>query len=180
MEETKIVVIGGGGVGKSAMTIQFLQNYFVTDYDPTIEESYRKQILVDNSPVLLDVLDTAGQEEYSAMREQYMESGQGFLIVYSIADTGSFEEVPELYQTILRVKDSDKYPTVICGNKCDLEKLRVVTLNDGKSVAKSYQVPFYETSAKTMKNLDTVFHQIVREIRKTQSPIKKRSKCSIL
>ncbi|KAJ3430664.1 ras gtpase-related [Anaeramoeba flamelloides] len=66
---TKIAVCGMGSVGKSALTIQFLQNRFITEYDPTIEELYRKQIGVDDEAVMLEILDTAGQEEYSAMRE---------------------------------------------------------------------------------------------------------------
>ena len=73
------MVVGGGGVGKSALTIQFSQNHFVDEYDPTIEgmyrvshtppDSHRKQCMIDNEMVLLDVLDTAGQEEYSYVPE---------------------------------------------------------------------------------------------------------------
>lgn len=69
LRELKLVVVGGGGVGKSALTIQFSQNHFVDEYDPTIEDSYRKQCMIDNEMVLLDVLDTAGQEEYSYVPE---------------------------------------------------------------------------------------------------------------
>lgn len=68
MSEYKLVVVGGGGVGKSALTIQLVQNHFVSEYDPTIEDSYRKQVTIDNEACLLDIIDTAGQEEYSAMR----------------------------------------------------------------------------------------------------------------
>lgn len=64
LREYKLVVVGGGGVGKSALTIQFIQNQFPEEYDPTIEDSYRKQCLIDEEVALLDVLDTAGQEEY--------------------------------------------------------------------------------------------------------------------
>ena len=72
----KIVVVGGGGVGKSALTIQLIQNQFVTEYDPTIEDSYRKQVTIDEETCLLDILDTAGQEEYSAMRDQVGARGE--------------------------------------------------------------------------------------------------------
>ena len=85
-----------GGVGKSALTIQLIQNHFVDEYDPTIEDSYRKQVVIDGETCLLDILDTAGQEEYSAMRDQYMRTGEGFLIVFAVnnakmtsASTGS-------------------------------------------------------------------------------------------
>jgi len=82
LRQYKLVVVGGGGVGKSALTIQFIQGHFVDDYDPTIEDSYRKQCVIDDEVALLDILDTAGQEEYHAMREQYMRTGEGFFCLY--------------------------------------------------------------------------------------------------
>ncbi|KAJ1678017.1 Ras GTPase, partial [Spiromyces aspiralis] len=121
VREYKLVVVGGGGVGKSALTIQFIQSHFVDEYDPTIEDSYRKQCIIDGESAMLDVLDTAGQEEYSAMREQYMRTGEGFLIVYSSTSRSSFDEVGSFYNQILRVKDKDRFPVVIIANKKDLE-----------------------------------------------------------
>ncbi|XP_064826968.1 ras-related protein M-Ras-like isoform X1 [Oncorhynchus masou masou] len=101
----KLVVVGDGGVGKSALTIQFFQKIFVPDYDPTIEDSYLKHTEIDAQWAILDVLDTAGQEEFSAMREQYMRTGDGFLIVFSVTDKASFEHLDRFHQLILRVKD---------------------------------------------------------------------------
>ncbi|XP_073082030.1 ras-related protein R-Ras isoform X1 [Manis javanica] len=123
-ETHKLVVVGGGGVGKSALTIQFIQSYFVSDYDPTIEDSYTKICTVDGVPARLDILDTAGQEEFGAMREQYMRAGHGFLLVFAINDRQSFNEVGKLFTQILRVKDRDDFPIVLVGNKADLETQR--------------------------------------------------------
>ena len=67
-------------------------------------DSYRKQCVIDDEVALLDILDTAGQEEYSAMREQYMRTGEGFLLVYSITSRSSFEEISHFHQQILRVR----------------------------------------------------------------------------
>ncbi|GJJ08651.1 hypothetical protein Clacol_002870 [Clathrus columnatus] len=166
LREYKLVVVGGGGVGKSALTIQFIQSHFVDEYDPTIEDSYRKQCVIDDEVALLDVLDTAGQEEYGAMREQYMRTGEGFLLVYSITSRSSFEEINQFHQQILRVKDTESIPIVVVANKCDLEYERQVGMNEGRDLAKFINSPFVETSAKQRINVDEAFYTLVREIRK--------------
>ncbi|WPH04558.1 Hypothetical protein R9X50_00745000 [Acrodontium crateriforme] len=166
LREYKLVVVGGGGVGKSCLTIQLIQSHFVDEYDPTIEDSYRKQCVIDDEVALLDVLDTAGQEEYSAMREQYMRTGEGFLLVYSITSRQSFEEIVTFQQQILRVKDKDYFPIIVVGNKCDLEGERQVSTEEGQQLARSFGCKFIETSAKSRTNVDNAFFDIVREIRK--------------
>ncbi|KAJ3212035.1 Ras GTPase [Dinochytrium kinnereticum] len=165
MREYKIVVVGGGGVGKSALTIQFIQSQFVDEYDPTIEDSYRKQCVIEGEPVVLDVLDTAGQEEYSAMREQYMRSGEGFLLVFSITSRSSFEEVHTFHQQILRVKDRDWFPVVLVGNKADLESHRAVASSEGREAAHHFGCPYIESSARTRVNVDEAFHLLIKAIR---------------
>ena len=128
MTEYKLVVVGAGGVGKSALTIQLIQNHFVDEYDPTIEDSYRKQVrersagrwinvvylqvVIDGETCLLDILDTAGQEEYSAMRDQYMRTGEGFLIVFAVNNAKSFEDITQYREQIKRVKDAEEVPMV--------------------------------------------------------------------
>ncbi|KAI8354124.1 ras-like protein 1 [Choanephora cucurbitarum] len=166
VREYKLVLVGGGGVGKSALTIQFIQSQFVDEYDPTIEDSYRKQSVIDEETALLDILDTAGQEEYSAMREQYMRSGEGFLLVYSITSRMSFDEIDGFFQQISRVKDKDRFPMVLVANKCDLEMDRQVSIQEGKDLADKYGCHFVETSAKMRIHVDTAFHEVVRDIRR--------------
>ena len=149
-------------------------------------DSYRKQCVIDDEVALLDVLDTAGQEEYSAMREQYMRTGEGFLLVYSITDRQSFEEIMTFQQQILRVKDKDYFPMIVVGNKCDLEGERQVStqglshyahpftstlalifrLSEGQNLARQFGCKFIETSAKSRINVDNAFFDIVREIRR--------------
>lgn len=167
MTEYKLVLIGGGGVGKSALTIQYFQHKFVDEYDPTIEDHYRKQALIDEEACLLDILDTAGQEDYSAMRDTYIRTGQGFLCVYSVTSRSSFDETISMYEQILRVKDSEKVPVVFIGNKCDLEKQRQVSIQEGKNFAKSIECPIFEASAKSGMNVEIAFAELVREIRKS-------------
>ncbi|KAF8987047.1 ras family-domain-containing protein [Cyathus striatus] len=166
LREYKLVVVGDGAVGKSCLTIRFMQGRFVDEYDPTIEDSYQKQCMIDNQIALLDVLDTAGQEGYELLREQYMRSGEGFLLIYSITSRSSFEIIQQFHQQILRVKDQDVVPMILVGNKCDLEYQREVTMNEGRDLAKLYGCPFIETSAKERINVDESFCNLVREIRK--------------
>lgn len=172
MQEYKLVVVGGGGVGKSALTIQLIQSHFVDEYDPTIEDSYRKPCTIDNEQVLLDILDTAGQEEYSAMREQYMRTGEGFLLVYSIDSRSSLDELTSFYEQIQRVKESDNVPILIVGNKCDLENERQVSYEEGKQLAESFNCKFFETSAKQRINVEESFYELVRNVRDKNKPAK--------
>ena len=178
MESRKIVMLGGGGVGKSALTIQYVQEQFVDEYDPTIEDSYRRQTLIDEEIAILEILDTAGQEEYASMRDQYLLAGEGFVCVYSITSRSTFNEIEQFIQGILRAKDKNQgeVPIVLVGNKADLEKYREVTTGEGSELAKSLGIAnFFETSAKSRQNVQQVFHAITRQIRKSKAgqPLRK-------
>jgi len=184
--EYKLVVLGGGGVGKSALTIRLVTDNFLDEYDPTIEDSYRKQVMIDDETALLDILDTAGQEEFSSMQDQWMRDGKGFLLVYNITSRPTFDEVSILYDKILRTKDTDKVPVVLCGNKCDLKDERQVEYQEGADLAKQWNCPFFETSAKIKLNNEACFFELVREIRKQTKQVKPKPggggkfKCVIL
>ncbi|KZP31025.1 ras-domain-containing protein [Athelia psychrophila] len=164
--EYRLVVVGSGGVGKSALTLQFIQGQFTDKYDPTVEDSYRKKCVVEDELVILDIVDTAGQEEYEAMREQYMRTGAGFLLVYSIESRASFEKINMFHRQILRVKDKVFVPVVVVGNKLDLEPIRKVGKNEGGDLARHFGCKFLETSAKNCINIDEAFTGLVREIRR--------------
>lgn len=166
--EHKLVVLGGGGVGKSALTIRLVTDNFLEEYDPTIEDSYRKEVMVDESCALLDILDTAGQEEYSSMQDQWMREGKGFLLVYSITSQNTYDEITLFKDKILRAKDMDKVPMVLVGNKCDLDNEREVATEMGKKLAIEWGCPFMEVSAKERIRNDECFHEVVREIRRME------------
>ncbi|KAJ6247716.1 ras-like protein rasb [Anaeramoeba flamelloides] len=164
MTEIKLAVFGQGGSGKSALTIQFIQNHFVEEYCPTIEDNYRKHIEIDEERYLLDILDTAGSEDWSKMKELYTRQGEGFLFLYSITSRESFEEVTREIEKIQKMKEKKDFPMVIVGNKTDLEKDRKISQNEAMDLAKTYNCPFFETSAKNNHNVQEAFLQLVREV----------------
>ncbi|GJJ14120.1 hypothetical protein Clacol_008377 [Clathrus columnatus] len=156
----KLIVLGDGGVGKSALTIQFLRSHFVDDYDPTIEDSYVKHSVVDGEKAVLEILDTAGQEQYLQVHFYY------FYYLFLILDgQGSFSEVDHIIQQILRVKDVTSFPMVLVGNKCDLEYNREVGRDEGRKLGQTFNCPAIETSAKERINVDEAFHALVRQVR---------------
>merc|ERR1712093_341363 len=175
-EEYKIVVVGAGGVGKSGLTLQFCAGKCPKRYDPTIEDSYRKTTELDGRPVTLDILDTAGQEEYACLRAEYMTEGKGFVLVYSITDHGTFEEMNKFKDQIEEnKKPGEKVPLCLVGNKIDLEDNpdngRKVKTSEGEEKAEEWRnnksdkigdIMFMETSALTKINVDETFKGLVR------------------
>ncbi|XP_066155641.1 ras-related protein Ral-a [Euwallacea fornicatus] len=161
----KVIMVGSGGVGKSALTLQFMYDEFVEDYEPTKADSYRKKILLDGEEVQIDILDTAGQEDYAAIRDNYFRSGEGFLCIFSITEDESFQATQEFREQILRVKGDDNIPFLLVGNKSDLQEKRKVTFQEAQDRANSWGVPYVETSAKTREHVDKVFYDLMREIR---------------
>ncbi|XP_044514903.1 GTPase NRas-like [Gracilinanus agilis] len=161
----KLVVMGSSQVGKTALTAQLIGNCFIPDYDPTIEDSYRTQLVVDGEPCQLDILDTTGNEEYHALRQEFMRRGQGFLCVYAVDDVKSFVDVNIFRDQLRGIRDTDRVPLVLVANKTDKADC-LVTRELGQEAAKSFKVPFVETSAKTGSGVERAFQELVREIRR--------------
>ncbi|KAM5353108.1 hypothetical protein ACJZ2D_017006 [Fusarium nematophilum] len=176
----KLVVLGDGGVGKTALTIQLCLQHFVETYDPTIEDSYRKQVVIDGQPCMLEVLDTAGQEEYTALRDQWIREGEGFVLVYSISSRSSFSRIKRFHHQIQRVKEScasspsypgspisavnpqQPVPIMLVGNKSDRVTEREVSTQEGHALARELGCEFVEASAKNCINVEKAFYDVYR------------------
>lgn len=167
MDCWRVAVLGDGGVGKTALAVQFTLNCFVETYDPTIEDAYRKQLVVDNRMCFVEVIDTAGQEEYATLRDQWVREGQGFILVYSIASRATFERLEVFRQSMLRVK-RQKPIFMLVGNKADKQLEREVTREEGMQLAREFGCEFLETSAKTAQNVERLFTNLVRSLRSTK------------
>ncbi|RKP02552.1 hypothetical protein CXG81DRAFT_2939, partial [Caulochytrium protostelioides] len=162
----ELVVVGSGGVGKSCLTVRFLKDEFTNDYDPTIEENYRKNITVDDQPCTVNIIDTAGQHEYVALRDQHLRDGKGFLLVFALNDKNTFEEVKQLREVIVKLKDTRRVPLLVAGNKCDLpEAQREVDTKAVAAYCAQMKMPYLETSARDNTNVEAAFQDLVRECR---------------
>jgi GTPase KRas protein len=154
-------------------------------------DSYRKQVVIDDESCLLEILDTAGQEEFTALRDQWIRDcgmgifpftfpvlfvslrdllifflfTEGFVIIYSITSRSSFEQISTFKEQVFRVKDAERLPMMLVGNKCDLEEKREVSHQEGVELGKQFGAQFKETSAKTRVNVEEAFYDLVRMIR---------------
>ena len=163
-KQYKIVMLGSGAVGKSAITVQMVSGHFLSSYDPTIEDSYRTTVNINNKDIILNIIDTAGQEEFYALRDQYIRSGDGYIIVFSITSVTSFLEVNAIKEQLNIVLDSDDntlIPIILVGNKCDLEEYRQVQSSDAQRLADEWKVKYFETSAKNKTNINRIFEELV-------------------
>eukprot|EP00760_Papus_ankaliazontas_P035394 PhM_4_TR7773/c0_g1_i1/m.97923 len=175
-----LVVVGAGAVGKSSLTIQFVHKEFVSAYDPTIMEAYRKQDVVGHDVVMLDVVDTAGQADFLTIMHPYFRKGDGFLFVFSVDSAESLKQLMKLREEVLRVHDDATcVPAVLVGNKSDLvgpdrevppykDVVQKYAMNffPAAPTAREAAVPYIETSAKNGVNVTEAFHTLVEEIRR--------------
>ncbi|KAJ7849421.1 ras protein [Mycena olivaceomarginata] len=164
MDQWRITLLGDSRVGKTVLAVQFTMNCFT--YNPTLEDGHCKQFIVDNHMCFMDLIDTQGQDEYMAVREQWIQEGQGFILVYSITSWSMFNRLEAFHQLMQRLKQGDPI-FILVGNKSDNAFER-------------------ETSAKTAQNMEWVFRNLVHALRHTTDPEpqiplrEKKKKCLIL
>ncbi|KAI0926417.1 hypothetical protein AcW1_008598 [Taiwanofungus camphoratus] len=161
------VVLGAGGVGKSALTIRFGRNVFIDQYNPTIEEDYRCDLIVDGERCILEILDTPGAEQFTGLNEGYIRNGRGFLLVFSLTQEASLRDIDTIRRQIYQIKGRDKdIPIIVVGTKMDLTSEREVSRATIQDLAMRWGLPFYETSAKKNWHVSEVFEDLVRQMRR--------------
>ena len=161
-----IVVLGKGVVGKTSLIYRFVKDAFPEAHDPTIEDSYKAVVEVNKEPVEIQIVDTAGEEDYQNMLDQWIEIADGFLLVFAINDKETFDAIDEKYKRISKHKDKN-CPIILVGNKCDLENERAITKDEANQKATNMKAKYIETSALTdfNKNCKEQFIACVKEIK---------------
>ncbi len=164
-EKVKIIklgVIGPQAVGKSALTVRYVQKVFIDEYLPSIEDLYKRNIIIDGEQIEVDILDSSGLDEYVVMRRNWYCEREAFLMVYAINSKGSFEAMKMFHEQLMSYRAGKEAPLVLVGNKSDIED-RKVTKEEGAQLAKQYNAEFMETSAKKDINVKEVFELITRK-----------------
>ncbi|KAL1323219.1 hypothetical protein HN51_068286 [Arachis hypogaea] len=160
----KIVIIGDSAVGKSNLLSRYARNEFNLHSKATIGVEFQTQSLqIDNKEVKAQIWDTAGQERFRAVTSAYYRGAVGALIVYDISRRTTFDSVGRWLDE-LKTHCDTTVAMMLVGNKCDLDNIRAVSIEEGKSLAEAEGLFFMETSALDSTNVKTAFEMVIREI----------------
>ena len=174
----KVILLGDGGVGKSSLMNVFVSGKFSIDSFHTVGVEFLiKEITVDGEKVALQIWDTAGQERYRSLRTPFYRGSDCCLLTFAVDDAASFEHLAMWRQEFLHYADVSgrsevdedlayaTFPFVTIGNKVDVGASRVVGTQQASDWCSQLGMPYYETSARDLTNVDAAFEAVVRRVR---------------
>ncbi|CAO1604047.1 MAG: hypothetical protein LQ349_000871 [Xanthoria aureola] len=170
-KQRKVAIVGSRSVGKSSLTVRFVEGHFVESYYPTIENTFSHTIKSRGQDFATEIVDTAGQDEYTILNSKHFIGIHGYMLVYSVASKQSLEMVRILRDKILNHLGADWVPMMIVGNKSDLKpEQRHVPAEEGRQMAEEFKCGFTEASARLDVNVSRAFEQMIAEVEKSQNP----------
>ena len=162
--QIKLVLLGDGRVGKTSLTLRYVNNVFSEKQTATIQASYlTKRVTVDGQTVNLCIWDTAGQERFHALGPIYYRDADAALLVYDLLDKDSFDRVQSWVRELKKMANKN-IVLAIAGNKSDMDKLRQVNMLESETYAESIGATHFVTSAKLNTGIDEVFMDIARRV----------------
>ncbi len=162
----RLLMVGDSSCGKTSLVLRFDQNVFSTKFVTTIGVDYRdKMVKIEGAPMRLQLWDTAGQERFRSLTSNFFGRADGFVLCYDISNRPSFDHVIGWMRDI-KTRAPPDCDIVLCGNKSDLDNDRVVTMQEGKALAEEYGVQFFETSALTGNNVESMFTALATTIKR--------------
>ena len=171
----KIIIVGDSGVGKSCLSIKASRNYFEDFYSPTVGfEFLNFNVKIEDQNIKLQIWDTCGQEVYRSLISSFYRSASLAIIVYSIDNEESFNNI-EKWLNDIKTQSSPDVKIFLIGNKADLDDKRKITREQGEKFSNEHKISFFtETSAKTGLNVQNVFIQAAKELFIQHEEIKNR------
>ncbi|KAJ7825125.1 small GTPase superfamily [Mycena olivaceomarginata] len=165
----KIVILGSRSVGEhqfSRKDISFVENNFSEDYYPTINTTTTKTITYRGADYPCEIIDTAGEDEFSQLNSHYAIGVHGYILVYSIASRASFDMIQIIYDKIINYSGLPEIAAIIVGSKADLHMSRQVDSMAGQRLAQRNNTAWIEARALRNENVGTVFELCLAEIEK--------------
>ncbi len=158
----KSIVVGDGGVGKTALTLRFSKGFFTEDYKMTIGVDFHvKTIAIETAEGLikckLQLWDTGGQERFSSIRPMYYRGSLGTVLVFDLTNSASFEHLPQWIEEVRSNIKAD-IPILLVGNKSDLIDQRAVSIEEIGNFTRDFNLYYMETSAKTGDGVGDCFY----------------------
>ncbi|XP_067658296.1 ras-related protein Rap-2a-like [Haliotis asinina] len=161
----RVIVLGAVGVGKSAIISQFLHNKFLELKSFTIELEHQTTLIGEEGRQMsLEIVDTPGGYCFGARRRIAIESGDAFILAFSLDDEASFETVAMIRDDIIRIKRNKKCPILLVGNKNDCEVYNRITRKAGaeRFAKKEWNTKYTECCAKDHNSVRGVFHALLK------------------
>ena len=165
--EAKIITLGDGQVGKSSLIVRYVDKSFSTNYLSTIGvDSKYKKIKLYGEEIKVKIFDTAGQERFRSITSDYIRKANGMLLVYDISHKPSYDNIENWINNLKEETGQKMIPAVLIGNKKDLADERVISEEQGRELAKRYEMEghFYETSCSTGENVEKAFNDLIEQI----------------
>lgn len=160
----KVVLMGQGGVGKTAMVLRYTTGDFSEQYMPTIGDMYTKDVEVNGAPRHIEIDDTAGQEAYADLKKEKMSTGDGYILVYSITDDTTFAKLDRVREEVIRAQGGRLIPIFLVGTKKDLTSDRAVSEKERNAKARQWNCQSFEVSSKTNDGVDDCFEKMVQAV----------------
>jgi Ras-related protein Rab-8A len=159
---SKILLIGDSSVGKTSITMRFVNNNFSPSFITTIGIDFVSKIINSSEhKVKLQIWDTAGQERFRTITTSYFKGANIIVIIYDVCAESTFDNIKYWMDTI-KNSSCDYTGIMLVGNKIDIESSRQVSYNDGFNLAQKYNIPFFECSAKKGTNIDSIFEEAAK------------------
>jgi len=183
----QLCMLGTGGVGLTAIIKQFLFKELFLKYDPTVEDMYFGQVIINGERRNLEIMDTAGQEEYSALRDQYIKCYKMFVYVFSVTSVTTFHAIDKMIVQSLNAHEHTNIYGILIGNKIDLKDDRMVSKEEGEKKAKHWGMPYIETTIYDRSTILNAFAMLLKNYSHYELPTaqkkqkkKKLKNCIIL
>lgn len=162
----KLVMLGACGVGKTNIVRRYIHNEFLQEHEPTIEDVYEKHFTIKRkkATILFHIYDTAGSDQFPAMKRLAISKGELFVVVYAVDNRASYEEAKKICAEVFDVKGAVK-SIVMVGNKCDIpSSQQTVSTEEAALAAQQMNCKFMESSAKLGVNTDKIFRESVSDV----------------